>query len=146
MLFGTAGIYFQAQLLVLGALQALIYAGGITVLVFSILLTSSQGGKAEDLKGYKVFTWGWAPRAGQPGHLPLDNAPPTSCPRISSTANCVRTIGHALMSSGKYGYILPFEVISLLLLACIVGSILIALNAKKHDYDTHGILPDCLPR
>ena len=38
----------------------------------------------------------------------------------------VQTIGHALMSSGKYGYILPFEVISLLLLACIVGGILIA--------------------
>lgn len=38
----------------------------------------------------------------------------------------MRTIGHALMSSGKYGYILPFEVISLLLLACIVGGILIA--------------------
>ena len=31
-----------------------------------------------------------------------------------------------LMSSGKYGYVLPFEVISILLLACIVGGILIA--------------------
>ena len=38
----------------------------------------------------------------------------------------VQTIGHALMSSGKYGYVLPFEVISILLLACIVGGILIA--------------------
>ena len=25
----------------------------------------------------------------------------------------VQTIGHALMSSGKYGYVLPFEVISI---------------------------------
>ena len=38
----------------------------------------------------------------------------------------MKTIGHALMSSGKYGYVLPFEVISILLLACIVGGILIA--------------------
>ena len=44
----------------------------------------------------------------------------------------VRTIGHALMSSGKYGYILPFEVISLLLLACIVGGILIAFFSFGH--------------
>ena len=50
-LFGTAGIYFQLNYSFLGAVQLLIYAGGITVLyVFSILLTSSQGDKAEDLK------------------------------------------------------------------------------------------------
>ena len=30
------------------------------------------------------------------------------------------------MSPEKYGYVLPFEVISILLLACIVGGILIA--------------------
>ena len=42
-LFGTAGIYFQLNYSFLGAVQLLIYAGGITVLyVFSILLTSSQ--------------------------------------------------------------------------------------------------------
>ena len=38
----------------------------------------------------------------------------------------VRTIGHALMGTGKDGYVLPFEVISILLLACIVGGIMIA--------------------
>lgn len=55
-LFGTAGIYFQLNYSFLGAVQLLIYAGGITVLyVFSILLTSSQGDKSEDLKGYKFF-------------------------------------------------------------------------------------------
>ena len=42
-LFGTAGIYFQLNYSFLGAVQLLIYAGGITVLyVFSILLTSSE--------------------------------------------------------------------------------------------------------
>lgn len=50
----------------------------------------------------------------------------------------VRTIGHALMGMEKYQYILPFEVISVLLLACIVGGILIA--RKDRTYGTHGIL------
>ena len=55
-LFGTAGIYFQLNYSFLGAVQLLIYAGGITVLyVFSILLTSSEGDKAEELKGYKFM-------------------------------------------------------------------------------------------
>ena len=50
-LFGTAGIFFQLNYSFLGAVQMLIYAGGITVLyVFSILLTSSQAGKAEKLR------------------------------------------------------------------------------------------------
>ena len=55
-LFGTAGIYFQLNYSFLGAVQLLIYAGGITVLyVFSILLTSSQGDKAEPLKSRKMM-------------------------------------------------------------------------------------------
>lgn len=55
-LFGTAGIYFQLNYSFLGAVQLLIYAGGITVLyVFSILLTSSQGDKAEKLKNSKML-------------------------------------------------------------------------------------------
>ena len=86
-LFGTAGIYFQLNYSFLGAVQLLIYAGGITVLyVFSILLTSSQGDKAEDLKGYKLFVG--------PQHWPAWasvsslRSSTTSCRRTSSTANC----------------------------------------------------------
>lgn len=40
-LFGTAGLYFLLGYTFLGAVQAMVYAGGIIVLyVFSILLTS----------------------------------------------------------------------------------------------------------
>ena len=38
----------------------------------------------------------------------------------------VKELGITLMGSGKYQYILPFEAISVLLLACIVGAIMIA--------------------
>jgi NADH-quinone oxidoreductase subunit J len=38
----------------------------------------------------------------------------------------MKSIGTTLLSGGKYGYLLPFEAISILLLACIVGGILIA--------------------
>ena len=120
-LFGTAGIYFQLNYSFLGAVQLLVYAGGITVLyVFSILLTSSQGDKTEDLKGYKLFAglaatlaslgiclWVMLRHDFNPSHFEHGEL-------------------HALMSPEKYGYVLPFEVISILLLACIVGGILIA--------------------
>lgn len=52
-------------------MQLLIYAGGITVLyVFSILLTSSQGDKSEDIKGYKLFV-GLAATLLSLGGMPL---------------------------------------------------------------------------
>ena len=111
-LFGTAGIYFQLNYSFLGAVQLLIYAGGITVLyVFSILLTSSQGDKAEPLKSKKMIAGlkhKFLPSQFVEGELD------------------VRTIGHTLMGMEKYQYVLPFEVISILLLACIVGGIMIA--------------------
>ena len=126
-LFGTAGIYFQLNYSFLGAVQMLIYAGGITVLyVFSILLTSSEGDKAEDIRGYKLFAGLAATFLSlgvclyvtlrhdfQPSHFVHGELEVTA-------------IGHTLMSPDKYGYLLPFEVISILLLACIVGGILIA--------------------
>ena len=109
------------------AVQLLIYAGGITVLyVFSILLTSSQGDKAEDLKGYKLFVGLGAALASLGICLWITLRHDFLPSHFEHGELHVRTIGHALMSSGKYGYILPFEVISLLLLACIVGGILIA--------------------
>ena len=136
-LFGTAGIYFQLNYSFLGAVQLLIYAGGITVLyVFSILLTSSQGDKSEDIKGYKLFV-GLAATLLSLGVCLYVTLRHDFMPSHFVHGELdVQTIGHALMSSGKYGYVLPFEVISILLLACIVGGILIA-NAKKSTTMIH---------
>ena len=35
-------------------------------------------------------------------------------------------IGKALMGTGEYQYLLPFEAISVLLLACIIGGVVVA--------------------
>jgi len=126
-LFGTAGIYFQLNYSFLGAVQLLIYAGGITVLyVFSILLTSGQSDKAEKLKNSKMFAGLLAAAAGLVICLFITLKNKFIPSQFEHGELPVRTIGHALMGSEKYQYILPFEVISILLLACIVGGILIA--------------------
>ena len=126
-LFGTAGIYFQLNYSFLGAVQLLIYAGGITVLyVFSILLTSSQGDKAERLKNGKMVAGAISTIAGLAICLFVMLKNEFLPSHFVHGELDVRTIGHALMGMEKYQYILPFEVISVLLLACIVGGILIA--------------------
>ena len=55
-LFGTAGIYFLLGYTFLASVQMMVYAGGIVVLyVFSILLTSGEGDRAEKLKRSKFI-------------------------------------------------------------------------------------------
>ena len=126
-LFGTAGIYFQLNYSFLGAVQLLVYAGGITVLyVLSILLTSSEGDQAEKLKKSKFFAGLIATVAAMGICLFIMLKHQFLPSHFEHGELAMRTIGHALMSTGKDGYVLPFEVISILLLACIVGGLLIA--------------------
>ena len=126
-LIGTAGIYFQLNYSFLGAVQLLVYAGGITVLyVFSILLTSSEGDQAEKLKRGK-FIAGLTATLAALGICLFVMLKHKFMNQVFEHGELpVKEIGFSLMSAGKYGYVLPFEVISVLLLACIIGGILIA--------------------
>lgn len=127
-LFGTAGIYFLLGYTFLGSVQIMVYAGGIVVLyVFSILLTSGDNDYAEKLKRSKFLAGLGATLAGAVIVLFIllkHKFIPTT--DIEPVEVSMKTIGHALLSSDKYGYVLPFEAISILLLACIIGGLLIA--------------------
>ena len=127
-LFGTACIYFLLGYTFLGSVQIMVYAGGIVVLyVFSSLLTSGEGDRAEKLKRSRFLAGLFTMVAGLAIILFI-----TLKHNFLQTTNLVpleiniHTIGNALLSSDKYGYILPFEAISILLLACIIGGIMIA--------------------
>lgn len=127
-LFGTAGIYFLLGYTFLGAVQIMVYAGGIVVLyVFSIFLTSGKSDRVEELKRSKFLAGMLATIAGaiivviitlKHKFLAANNIEPIEIN--------IKLIGHHMLSADKYGYLLPFEAISILLLACIVGGILIA--------------------
>ena len=127
-LFGTAGIYFLLGYTFLGSVQIMVYAGGIVVLyVFSILLTSGEGDRAERLKRSKFLAGLVATLSGAAIVLFITlthKFTPTT--DIAPVETSIKTIGHALLGSDKYGYILPFEAVSILLFACIIGGLLIA--------------------
>lgn len=127
-LFATAGIYFLLGYTFLGSVQIMVYAGGIVVLyVFSILLTSGENDYAEKLKRSKFLAGFFAALAGLVVVLfiILKNKF-LSTTDIEPVEINMKVIGNTLLSSDKYGYILPFEAISILLLACIIGGLLIA--------------------
>ena len=43
----------------------------------------------------------------------------------------MKEIGTALVGSGKYQYVLPFEFISVFLLACIIGGLVVARKEEE---------------
>ena len=45
----------------------------------------------------------------------------------------IEAIGFKILSYGEYGYVLPFEVISVLLLAAMVAAIIIAKKSVSND-------------
>ena len=126
-LFATAGIYFELNYSFLGAVQLTVYAGGIIVLyVFSILLTSSDNQKVEKIKRSKYFAGIISAGAGAAIciFITLTHSFPVS--HFTPGELNQKVLGTALMGMDKYQYLLPFEAISVLLLACIIGGILIA--------------------
>jgi NADH-quinone oxidoreductase subunit J len=128
-LFATAGLYFQLNYTFLGAVQLTIYAGGIIVLyVFSILLTSSDADKKEPLRNRRKVAGLIASAVGVA--LSLFLLLSHTFPEVMALSDAgelsMKTIGYTMMGTGKYQYLLPFELVSVLLLACIVGGLMIA--------------------
>lgn len=128
-LFATAALYFKLDYEFLGAVQIAVYAGGIVVLfVFSILLTSHPGDKSAKLLSRRralglagaiamlvIAGYALVSRCG----IMLTQLPAMENPTM-------HRIGETLMGTGHGQYLLPFEAISVLLLACIIGGVVVA--------------------
>lgn len=132
-LIATAGLYFLLQVNFLAAVQLMIYAGGIVVLiVFSILLTHHMEHQFDLAEPKKAIAAAFAALAGSAlciaSILQFDF---TSKLAAVTAAPDVKTFGRAFLSYGEGGYVLPFEVISILLLAAMVAAIMIAKKNKQ---------------
>ena len=128
-LIGIAALYFWMQVEFIAALQIIVYVGGIVVLIiFSIFLTQGSGNKMKAptvkrnifavlaaLFGFAftfnlIRAYGFAEIASRPFEVK------------------VADIGERMLSLTSYGYVLPFEVVSILLLAAMIGCIVIAMK------------------
>lgn len=131
-LFGTGAIYGILGYTFLGAVQLMVYAGGIVVLyVFSILLTQSDKDMKYRMNRAKLISVLLTTLVGAALVLFLVLTNGFALNMIPQGVELpVRETGLALTGTGKYQFILPFEVVSVLLLACMIGGILIARKDK----------------
>jgi NADH-quinone oxidoreductase subunit J len=129
-LVSTSGLYFMLNYQFLAAVQLTLYAGGIVVLIiFSILLTSHISQKFES-PGWKKSTFS-AIAAFAGAILSIITIIDYKFAATTEAAKEVdmRLIGKSLLSVDYDGYVLPFEVISVLLLAAMIAAIVVAKKA-----------------
>lgn len=127
-LFATAAVYFKLDYEFLGGVQIAVYAGGIVVLVvFAILLTTHPGSNSERLASRSRslgLIAGLAAFAA--GAYSLLTRCELLAPATEMSNPDMDKIGTALLGSGHFQYLLPFEAVSVLLLACIIGGVVVA--------------------
>jgi NADH-quinone oxidoreductase subunit J len=132
-LLGVSGLYFWLQVEFIAAVQIVLYVGGIVVLIiFSVFLTQQSGKEMpkapvkRTIAGILAVLFGFAFtyfliykynfKAGD-GKFDME----------------VSRIGTQMLNTGENGFALPFEVVSILLLAAMVGCIVIAMKAPSNS-------------
>ena len=127
-LIGVAGIYLLMDAQFLSAVQVAVYVGGVVVLVVFAVLMVEDVTQKQYLRSplsrsvaaaviAEVFLVVVIAAALTQGFGAARPAP---------AAAQVREIGHALLETGPGGFALPFEVISLVLVAALIGAITVA--------------------
>ena len=130
-LIGIAGMYFWMQYDFIAAVQIVVYVGGIVVLIiFSIFLTQQAGELLPQQKlGRQLFS-ALAAFCGFALTMLLvykNNFIKSATDTLEPT---VQNIGSQMAGVNDSGYALPFEVVSILLLAAMIGCIVIAIKSK----------------
>ncbi|OQP46153.1 hypothetical protein A4H97_31765 [Niastella yeongjuensis] len=129
-LVGVAGLYFWMQVEFVAAVQIIVYVGGVVVLIiFSIFLTHHSGSELPKtplkqtifsmlavLLGF-AFSYNLIAKHG----FPTTSDKPFVVP--------VSAIGEQMLDTKQHGFVLPFEVVSMLLLAAMIGCIVIAMRS-----------------
>jgi NADH-quinone oxidoreductase subunit J len=133
---GLAAAYLQLDAQFVGFAQILVYVGAVAILiVFAILLT--RGGGDSEKSAFSVsWSWGAIVTIGVFGTLAWtiinSFASQREAEKVEAT---VKQIGDALMTK----YVLPLEVIGLLLTAALIGAVIIAM---KEGPEVGGQKPD----
>lgn len=133
-LIGIAALYFLLNVNFVAAVQIVVYVGGIVVLIiFSIFLTHKSGDEMpRPIRSRAIFSllatlFGFAFTYNLIHGYTFQ--PTSSQPFEAAVAD----IGMQMLSTTEHGFVLPFELVSILLLAAMIGCIVIALKVKQED-------------
>ncbi|MCL2596679.1 MAG: NADH-quinone oxidoreductase subunit J [Paludibacter sp.] len=128
----TAGLYLMLNYHFLMAVQIAVYAGGVMILfIFGIMLTHKPGMSIPNENWKRRIAALIASLVGIVlcGGIIYFNVNQV-IKHFNETELPMQKLGEQLMGTDKFQYLLAFELISILLLACIVGAVMIARKRK----------------
>ena len=134
-LVGIASLYFWLQVEFIAAVQIVVYVGGIVVLIiFSIFLTHYSGKEMprplmkRTIASVLAALFGFAFSYNLIANYDFGAGANAASQPFNAT---VSEIGTQMLSTTEHGYLLPFEVVSILLLAAMIGCIVIAMKSPE---------------
>lgn len=133
-LINIAALYFMLHYEFIAAVQVVVYVGGIVVLIlFSLFLTQQAGVHLQKPSLQQVLVSGGISLGAFAlvWWLIMNNEFHGS--GIASTEYQVTQVGRQMLSFGRDGYVLPFEAVSILLLAALIGCVAIAFKPKTNE-------------
>lgn len=141
-LFCTAGLFILLRAEFAALVQVMVYIGGVVIfIIYTILLTAHLG---EDM-----------PRSSLPKNLAAAATALAFCGLLlfvlwrgkaseiavsaehTAETGGLKDIGRRLLGSGPEGFVVPFEIVSLLLLAAMIGAVSIARKPIPQEKE-HG--------
>ena len=122
-LFSVAGIFVLLDAEFLAVVQVLIYVGAVSVLmIFAIMLTSRLAGREVQMSNEQTFIGAFMA-------LVLIFGLVWSLANTYFRVSSQKPVPHSTMQIGTLlmnNYVLPFEIVSVLLLAALIGAIVLA--------------------
>jgi len=131
----TAALYVLLGAEFLAGIQVLVYVGGIVVvLVFAVMLTHSVDLiETKPAASRKFFAFLAALSFFAISLYSYSQVSWAARVKAEDMLQAAPQIGRLLLSSGSQGYLIPFELISLLLLAAVIGGIVIARKNPSEE-------------
>ena len=122
-LTATAGVFLSLDAEFLAAVQLLLYAGGVvTIAVFAIVVTERLVGDRITQTSRQILTGFILSGALLVALLAVFRRGPLTVPRPVVTGDLTRAIGQSLLTT----YVLPFELLAVLLLVGLLGALYFA--------------------
>jgi NADH-quinone oxidoreductase subunit J len=136
---GLAAMYLQLNAQFVGFAQILVYVGAVAILIlFAVLLTRNSETQPNARIASPSWVIGILVALSVSGTLIYSVIKSTQLARALSPAPdaTVKKIGEQLMTN----YVLPLEVIALLLTAAMIGAVIIAMREKDSKLSNHQII------
>jgi NADH-quinone oxidoreductase subunit J len=122
-LTGTAGVFLLLDAEFLAAVQLLLYAGGVvTIVVFAIVVTEKLVGERITQTNRRITAGAVTALAFVAFIVSFISQQPLTTTRPPLTSDLTRTLGESVLTR----FVLPFELLGVLMLAAMVGAVYFA--------------------